>query len=450
MAYSFDGARSMIYQPHLNYFYGCAGDIDYDSRLLDRIQTGVFGVLNGDMMNHSEQRSVTHHRCRDPKYREQWGRLFDYSKSHAEKLSQIDSICLLGMGGSVTGPRAVCHALRTFGYERKYPIYFISNHDEDTLANMLASFRIESTLFLVVSKSGTTVETLRMLDAIIHAQKKSRAAFLATQCIAVTAAGSSLDNNEFFDVFSVDDSIGGRFSVTSPVGLLPMYLVFGEQVCHDFLDGAYSVDRIDFNADCLHDSISLSHTMLQFQYRKQYQSKTIAIVPYGEAFCWYGEYFVQLIAESLGKPVGIDSDNSQSASIMHGLGPNAQHGFFQFLHEHDQIVPTEFVYAKPIGKNQQHMLTQICGQMAALFDGRYESTGIRAPSTLLMLKSRTPCALGALMAVYENRVMMEGFALGINPFDQPGVELGKQLAKHVTIDGQALESQIYSSILAND
>ena len=202
-------------------------------------------------------------------------------------------------------------------------------------------------------------------------------------------------------------------------------------------------------------NIALNHAV--HRYYQQTLYKGLAIIPYGEALRELPMFMLQLISESLGKRSTIDNELLQQSCatiVIHGLGPEAQHTFFQQLHQSPDIIPVEFLFSLPQSSNQIHMLKQIIGQMVSLHEGQmhqdphHHFVGNR-PSTLMLLKALSIVGLGYLVATLENRIVYEGIFHNINPFDQPGVELGKKMSGSIDEKG-TLASQIFDIVFDSD
>jgi glucose-6-phosphate isomerase len=311
----------------------------------------------------------------------------------------------------------------------------------------LNQFDIATTLFVIVSKSGTTIECDKIVAAI--SQSYQHPNFLKKQCIAVTATGSPLDTDSYLERFTFDVGVGGRFSTTSYVGLVSLGLSYGPKIIHDFLQGARTGDE-DSTRD-LSQNIALIQAVVRFFQSKKHSA--LALVPYGEALSSLPPFMGQLICESLGKFISNDSQRlmmSPAPYLMHGVGPDAQHTFFQQLHQGVDIIPVEFIYALPRSNNQCHILKQIIGQMLALHEGNtndslYHSFDGHRPNSLTIIKNTSVFGLGYFISLLENRIMFEGILHNINPFDQPGVELGKKITASIDENG-SIAHQIYDVV----
>ncbi len=425
----------------------------------DTIKPALSTILDHRIANPTEQEKVTHHDCRDitsPLNKS----IKDFIHSVVSNQETIEGrpithVCQIGIGGSISGPKAIIHALKAWGYNETIKSHFISNHDEQHIINVLNELQFNSTLFIIASKSGTTVEVIKAINVILNETNTTEEEFYKNHCIAITTKKSPLVTKSFKKQFIFESSVGGRFSTTSPIGTLILGLSFGPTSVDSFLTGAAEMDAIELSNRSLTNNIAFHLACLNVAYRNDMGWEQLGLVPYGEGLAELPDFLMQLISESLGKKTtlnGIESSTNNCPNIIHGVGPNAQHSFFQQLHQSKSITPVEFIMAKPTTKNQHHILQQICGQMVGLAKGgpstnRHHHFSGNRPSILIYLKEQSSKALGSLIATYENRVMYESLILNINGFDQPGVELSKKITRLISKNGSDLASQIISSIV---
>ena len=426
------------------------------------IKQSLKNLINGGISNPTENQPVTHHHCRQSNYTPNQQILSFVSDFHNNKRQinnrKITHVCQIGIGGSVTGPKAIINALINWNYTQKITPAFISSHDESHISKTLSKLNLESTLFIIASKSGKTIEIEKIISAIVSLTKVTQSSFLKNQCVTITTKGSPLNNHAYLENFLFESSVGGRFSTTSPIGTLILGLCFGKTVMQEFLAGANAADKIQLSESNLNFNIAFQLAALNVSYRNDFELQNLAMVPYGESLKELTFFIVQLISESLGKETTLNGSKSitnNCPQIIHGLGPDAQHSIFQQLHQSKTVIPCEFIFTQPKMKNQHHILQQICGQMVALAKGQktddlaHYFSGNR-PSILLLLKSNSAKGLGELIATYENRVMFEALLLNINAFDQPGVELGKKLTKAISEHGKDQASQLFKTIQNNN
>ena len=352
----------------------------------------------------------------------------------------ITDVVNIGIGGSDLGPQMVVRALDAFTVPGKR-FHFVSNVDGHELDATLRGLKPESTLFLIASKTFTTIETMtnaRSAKAWFAAQGGTDTvrhfAALTTNVEAARAFGIST-------TFGFWDWVGGRYSVWSAIGL-PLAIAIGAQGFRAFLAGAHAMDE-HFRTAPLESNLPVRLGLLDVWYRNFHGFTSRSIAPYHSALKRWPAYLQQLEMESNGKQVDTDG-----AALAFGTSPvlwgepgtNGQHAFFQMLHQGTDVVPVEFVAVKTarhqLEGHQTLLLANVLAQAQALLVGKSDSGGHRnfpgnRPSTFLLLDDLTPESLGALIALQEHRVFVSGTIWGINSFDQWGVELGKVLAKDV-------------------
>lgn len=390
-------------------------------------------------------------------YRQEQERIKDFSdkiRSGRIKTStgkQFRQIVQIGIGGSDLGPRAIYLALEQWAGEKgllKLKAYFISNVDPDDANAVLASLDPETSLFILVSKSGTTQETLAN-EALVKAWLEKHGLDPARQMLAVTSQSSPLANNpSYLDSFYIDDFIGGRYSSTSAVGALILSIAIGADSFADFLKGAAEADALALEPN-IKNNAALLNAMLGIYERIVLGRPNLAILPYSQALSRFPAHLQQLDMESNGKRVDRYGKvcNYPTGPIVFGEpGTNGQHSFYQLLHQGTDIVPIEFLGFK---KNQtgfdpdfegssarRKLNANLTAQIVALALGKDDKNPNRVfpgqrPSSLLFADELNPQSIGALLAHYENKIMFQGFAFNINSFDQEGVQLGKKLAGSV-------------------
>ncbi len=374
----------------------------------------------------------------------------------------ITDIVNIGIGGSDLGPQMVCQALRPFALKGLH-MHFVANVDGAALDAVLQNIKPETTLFIVASKTFTTRET--MMNA-----QSARAWFLAqrpeaelphhfvavsTNTEAVRAFGIDTDN-----MFPFWDWVGGRYSVWSAIGL-PVMLSVGHEQFSEFLAGAHAMDR-HFQEAPLDSNMPTILAMIGIWYRNFLGYPTITIAPYLQDLARFPAYLQQLDMESNGKRVTRDGQPVayETGPIVWGdVGTNCQHAYFQLLHQGTDVTPVDFIAALlPATRLPGHhaMLVANCLAQAEAFmlgkDADTVQADLRAqglpedeiarllphrifpgnrPSNMLMMDRLTPATLGALIALYEHKVFVQGVVWDINSFDQWGVELGKVLAQTI-------------------
>jgi glucose-6-phosphate isomerase len=428
-------------------------------------------MLDGAVMNTGENRKVLHHLTRgqlglpvidDGKdlgdfYRAECDRFCNFAnRVHNGEIAgstnkPFTTVVQIGIGGSDLGPRALYIALQNWAKKEgreKLQARFISNVDPDDAAAVIASCNLEQTLFILVSKSGTTQETL---SNETFARSRLAAAGLnpARHIVAVTSETSPLAHNaNYLDSFYMDDYIGGRYSSTSPVGGVILSLCFGGDTFRELLAGAHEADEAALKPDILHNAAMLD-ALLGVWERNFLGLHATAVLPYSQALLRFTAHLQQLDMESNGKHVNRNGKRVayKTGPIIFGEpGTNGQHSFYQWLHQGTDIVPLQFVGFRNSqldndvtvdnSTNQRKLTANLAAQITAFARGQSnknlnkEFDGGR-PSSLIYGERLTPATLGALLAHFENKVMFQGFVWNLNSFDQEGVQLGKHLTKTV-------------------
>ena len=350
----------------------------------------------------------------------------------------ITDVVNIGIGGSDLGPQMAVLALDAFAIPGKR-FHFVSNVDGHELDAVLKKLKPESTLFLIASKTFTTIETMtnaRSAKAWFAAQGGTDTArhfaALTTNVEAAQAFGIST-------TFGFWDWVGGRYSLWSAIGL-PLAISIGPQGFRAFLAGAHDMDE-HFRTAPLASNLPMRLGLLDVWYRNFHGFNSRSIAPYHSALKRYPAYLQQLEMESNGKRVdalGEALPFATSPALWGEPGTNGQHAYFQMLHQGTDVVPVEFVAVKKarhaLAGHQTLLLANVLAQAQALMVGKLDGGGHKnfpgnRPSTFLLLDELTPTTLGALIALQEHRVFVSGSVWGINSFDQWGVELGKVLAK---------------------
>ena len=360
--------------------------------------------------------------------------------------AQITDIVNIGIGGSDLGPQMAVLALDSFAHTGKR-LHFVSNVDGAELAAVLQHLKADNTLFLIASKTFTTLETMTnalSAKAWFEANCSDKSTLLAkdkgisrhfaaltTQVAAANAFGIST-------TFGFWDWVGGRYSLWSAIGL-PIAMAIGAAGFKGLLAGAHAMDE-HFRTAPLESNLPIQLGLLDVWYRNFHGFTSRCVAPYHSALKRLPAYLQQLEMESNGKRVDAKGQTlpfATSAVVWGEPGTNGQHAFFQMLHQGTDVVPVEFIAVKKarhsLKGHQQKLLANVVAQAQALMVGKTDSGGHKhfpgnRPSTMLVLDDLTPASLGALIALYEHRVFVAGSVWGINSFDQWGVELGKVLA----------------------
>ena len=367
----------------------------------------------------------------------------------------------IGIGGSDLGPAMIVEALQY--YKNPLNVHFVSNVDGDHVNETLKKVNPETTLFVIVSKTFTTQETLSNAETIRSwflqsaAQDDVAKHFVAvsTNIQKVTEFGINPDN-----IFPMWDWVGGRFSLWSAVGL-SISLAVGFDHFDQLLEGAYEMDE-HFKNESFDKNIPLVLALLSIWYNNFFGAESEALIPYTQYLQKLAPYLQQGIMESNGKSIGRDGKpvNYQTGTIIWGEpGTNSQHAFFQLIHQGTKLIPTDFIgYKEALYGNKDHhdkLMSNFFAQTEALLMGKTEAqvkaefqlqgiSGEKAqfllpfkvfagnkPTNTLLIQKLTPATLGALVALYEHKIFVQGIIWNIFSYDQWGVELGKQLANSI-------------------
>ena len=469
--YSIDMAADMTY----NYAAKAVDEeiIDKLQKLADEAElTEKFEALyNGEVINTGEKRLVLHQLTRgqlgnkvvadgvDKRefYVGVQKKIADFAnKVHAGEITnakgeKFTTVVQIGIGGSDLGPRAMYLALENWAKATgnfKMEAKFISNVDPDDAAGVLNGVDVAHAIFILVSKSGTTLETLTNESFVKDALKKA-GLDASKHMIAVTSETSPLVKNpDYMASFFMDDYIGGRYSSTSAVGGAVLSLAFGPDVFARFLNGAAAADRTAQEKDITKNA-ALMDALIGVYERNVLNLPSTAVLPYSQALSRFPAHLQQLDMESNGKSVNRFGKKItyQTGPVIFGEpGTNGQHSFYQLLHQGTSIIPLQFIAfqnsqcGKDItiegSKSQTKLAANVAAQIVAFALGKDDSNPNKyfageRPSSLIWGKQLTPEALGALLSHYENKVMFQGFLWNVNSFDQEGVQLGKTLAKAV-------------------
>jgi glucose-6-phosphate isomerase len=372
--------------------------------------------------------------------------------AYAEQIradAQITDIVNIGIGGSDLGPLMAVLALDSFATTGKR-LHFVSNVDGHELAAVLKQLKAENTLFLVASKTFTTIETMTnalSAKAWFEANYADKSALLTTDkgnkgiarhFAALTTNVAAANAFGISTTFGFWDWVGGRYSMWSAIGL-PIAIAIGAQGFKDMLAGASAMDE-HFRTAPLEVNLPVKLGLLDVWYRNFHGFTSRCVAPYHSALKRLPAYLQQLEMESNGKQVDANGQAlpfSTSAVVWGEPGTNGQHAFFQMLHQGTDVVPVEFIAVKnarhSLPGHQQRLLANAVAQAQALMMGKADAGGHKSfpgnrPSTTMLLDDLTPASFGALIALYEHRVFVAGSVWGINSFDQWGVELGKVLA----------------------
>ncbi len=428
-------------------------------------------LLNGAVINTGEKRLVLHQLCRgqigeavtaygvDKRsfYLGEQRKAAEFAdKVHRGLITNADgekftTAVQIGIGGSDLGPRAMYIALKNWARTHdalKLEAKFISNVDPDDALEVLDSCDLKHTLFILVSKSGTTLETLTN-EALVKEALKRAGLDPARHMIAVTSETSPLaKSQDYLAAFFMDDYIGGRYSSSSAVGGVVLSLAFGGEVFERFLKGASAEDKLALNEDIRRNPAMLDALIGVYE-RNILGYGTTAVLPYSQGLSRFPAHLQQLDMESNGKSVnrfGKPLSYKTGPVIFGEPGTNGQHSFYQLLHQGTDIIPLQFIGFRRDqsdedieiqgSTSQEKLCANVAAQIMAFACGKDDDDRNKyfaggRPSSIIIGEQLCPESLGALLAHFENKVMFQGFLWNVNSFDQEGVQLGKLLAKKV-------------------
>lgn len=469
-----DFSKNIINDKTLNYLLGLAKE----TKLPQKIEQ----MFSGNKINITENRAVLHIALRNrdntpiyvdnndvmPEINRVLSKIKDFSEAvrlgnfkgyTGKKLTNIVNI---GIGGSDLGPKMAVEALQQY-MPKDMKCYFISNIDGTACAEVLNKVDPETTLFIVCSKTFTTIETLTnaktcrkwLIDALgEHATSKH---FVAVSTNAKEVSKFGIDTNNMFEFW---DFVGGRYSMWSAIGLI-IAIAIGYDNFEKMLAGANAMDK-HFKSTDLAKNIPVVLALLSIWYNNFFGIRNHVVVPYDQYLTYLPAYLQQLIMESNGKFVDLNNEfirYQTSPVIFGGAGTDVQHSFFQMLHQGTSFVPCDFIVPaishNEIGEHHEILLANILAQSEALMKGKtvkeaanelraagkskeevnrlrkYKSFKGNRPSNTIIFKKIDPYALGMLVAMYEHKTFVEGVIWNIASFDQMGVELGKQMALQI-------------------
>ena len=423
------------------------------------LQGQIKDLLTGGLVNTSEHRPALHTALRNLDKSPVLHLGQDVMPAIADVWQRIDGLCNkwvgvtdlihIGIGGSDFGPRLAVQALAhsTNKTNRGMRVHFAANIDSAELSHILERAQANSTKVLIVSKSFSTAETMLNAKTIINwfKAKNLTSSQIQNSLFAITSNTKAAESFgiQKENIYPFWDWVGGRFSVWSAVGL-PIALQYGFDIFKQFLSGANAMDQ-HFASAAIHQNLPCLLALALFYQQGKHHSKSYAVVPYAHALELFPFWLQQLDMESNGKSVDRQGNfvKVSSPTVFGSAGTNAQHSYFQLLHQGPEVIPVDFIAVKAamsiLPEAQEHhnaLLANCLAQAQALAHGK-ESTDPnlsyagKRPSNLIMLPKLDAYHLGALLALYEHRAFCLGALWNLNSFDQPGVELGKVLARPI-------------------
>lgn len=463
-----DYSKNRITEETLNLLLELANEVD--------LKDAISKYFEGDIINETEGRAVLHTALRAPKTAEVFvdgENVIPEIYSVKEKIKDFTNkivnaelkgytgkaftdVVNIGIGGSDLGPAMVVDSLSY--YKNHLKTHFVSNVDGDHVNEVIKNLNPETTLFVIVSKTFTTQETLSNATTIRKwFLEKATDNAVAKHFVAVSTniekvKAFGIDENNIFPMWNW---VGGRFSLWSAVGL-SISLSVGFENFDKLLQGAHKMDE-HFKTEDFDKNIPVIAGLLSVWYNNFFNVETEAIIPYTQYLNQFATYLQQGIMESNGKSIDRNGEpvNYQTGTIIWGEpGTNSQHAFFQLIHQGTKIIPAEFIgFAKSLHGNQDHqdkLISNFIAQTEALLNGKSKEQVIaegapeklvpfkifegNKPTTTILINQLTPESLGKLISLYEHKIFVQGVIWNIFSYDQFGVELGKQLANAILKD----------------
>ncbi|QJU59460.1 glucose-6-phosphate isomerase [Sphingomonas sp. AP4-R1] len=442
----FDLSKTHLDRPMIAAFLALAGACDFDGHRKALFAGDIVNPTEGRPAEHPAERGVGKPESveRAKGYQARMRALIDAIEGSA--LGPIRHVLQVGIGGSALGPNLLVDAL---GRDAdRYDVAVVSNVDGAALDEVFKKFDPTATLLAVASKTFTTTETMMNAESVVAWMQENGVEDPYGRVIALTAAPDKamewgVDETR---ILPFAESVGGRYSLWSSIGF-GAAIGIGWDAYEELLEGAAEMDR-HFMLTAPEQNIPLIAAFADRYYAVVRGSETRAVFAYDERLRLLPSYLQQLEMESNGKRVTIAGealDIPSSPITWGGVGTDAQHAVFQLLHQGTHVLPVEFIASIEPGHGlddgHHHALLASCfAQGAALMAGKGNEDPARAypgdrPSTTLLVEQVDPRTLGALIAFYEHRTFCNAVLTGINPFDQFGVELGKQMAKAISTEG---------------
>ena len=440
-------------------------------------------LLGGDKVNTTEGRAVLHMALRNlgyrnyqyegrdimPEIRAVLSRMRNFSEDVRSGRwlgytgQPISDVVSIGIGGSSLGPKMVCEALKPY-QDDSLRVHFVSNVDGSHLAQTLSQLDPATTLFVIASKTFTTQETITNAESArewlvegLHSESAVKCHFVAVSTNTEAVSAFGIDTGNMFEFW---EWVGGRYSLWSAIGL-PIVLAIGMQNFEELLLGAHDMDE-HFVEEPAETNMPIILALMGIWYINFGNADSYAVIPYDQYLENLPAFLQQLDMESNGKRVTRDGMpiNYQTGPVVWGEpGTDAQHSFFQLIHQGTRLIPTDFILPlrshHPMGSHHDKLVANCLAQAQALMRGRTAEEARQEmveagmaeesiaqllphrvfpgnrPSNMIVADKITPRVLGALIALYEHKVFVQGIVWGVDSFDQWGVELGKQLAGHI-------------------
>ena len=460
-----DYSKNRITEETLNYLLELADEV--------KLKEAIESQFSGEIINQTEGRAVLHTALRAPKnadFKVDGVNVMPEIYQVKQKIENFTNevvngnrkgfsgkaftdVVNIGIGGSDLGPAMVVESLQF--YKNHLNTHFVSNVDGDHVNEVIKKLNPETTLFVIVSKTFTTQETLSNANTIKDwFLKYGNEADIAKHFVAVS---TNIKNVKTFgidenNIFPMWDWVGGRFSLWSAVGL-SISLAVGYNNFEKLLLGAHKMDE-HFRTEDFKTNIPVLLALISIWYNNFFDAESEAIIPYSQYLNQFATYLQQGIMESNGKSVDRNGNkiDYQTGTIIWGEpGTNSQHAFFQLIHQGTKLIPADFIgFAESLHGNKDHqdkLISNFLAQTEALLNGKTEAE-VKAegtpetlmpfkvfegnkPTNTIFIKKLTPESLGKLIAMYEHKIFVQGVIWNIFSYDQFGVELGKQLATQI-------------------
>jgi len=460
-----DYSKNRITEETMTYLLELADEV--------KLKDAIKSQFSGDIINQTEERAVLHAALRAPKnadFKVDGVNVMPEIYQVKQKIENFTNevvngsrkgysgkpftdVVNIGIGGSDLGPAMVVESLQY--YKNHLTTHFVSNVDGDHVNEVIKKLNPETTLFVIVSKTFTTQETLSNANTIkVWFLKSGKESDIAKHFVAVSTniknvKGFGIDENNIFPMW---DWVGGRFSLWSAVGLT-ISLAVGYPNFDSLLLGAHKMDEHFKNED-FKTNIPVVLALVSVWYNNFFNAESEAIIPYSQYLSQFATYLQQGIMESNGKSVDRNGNKIayQTGTIIWGEpGTNSQHAFFQLIHQGTKLIPADFIgFVKSLHGNQDHqdkLISNFLAQTEALLNGKTEaevkaegaSSGLlpfkvfegNKPTNTIFINKLSPESLGKLIAMYEHKIFVQGIIWNIFSYDQFGVELGKQLATKI-------------------
>jgi glucose-6-phosphate isomerase len=447
----FDWSKTHLDEAHLGLFEKLASETGFAAHREELLTGEIVNPTEGRAAEHTAQRGIGAGESVElaDAFHRRMAQLV--SAIHQGALGEVRHLIHIGIGGSALGPALAIDALARDG--AMVDVHVVSNIDGCALEQAFAACDPATTMIAVASKTFTTIETMTNAESALRWLEQNGVADPYGRVVALTASPDKavdwgVDETR---VLPFSETVGGRYSLWSSIGF-PVALALGWQDFAEMLEGAAAVDRHFAETDG-RDNLCLRAAFADQLYTRLRGCQTRAVFAYDERLALLPDYLQQLEMESNGKSVTADGEavSGPTAPVTWGgVGTDAQHAVFQLLHQGTNLVPVDFIAAIDPGHelddaHHRILLSNCFAQGAALMAGRSTDDPARSypgdrPSATILIDELTPASFGALVAFHEHRTFANAVLMGINPFDQFGVELGKEIANQIEAGGTTFDA----------